>query len=130
MPTSWVLLACKTIDFVRTLHNKLSIVQLSGDPILIEYEATMNRPYVTSIERSGIEKGLDRGLMAERALLRSLTQKRFGEDCAGRLERLLAAADAPEQLVEVGEWIIDCETGEALLKSVREWARGRKPDDR
>ena len=97
---------------------------------LIEYEATMSRPYVTSIERSGIEKGLDRGLMAERALLLRQTSRRFGEACARRLDLLLAAADAPEQLVEVGEWIIDCDTGEALLARVREWTGGRERGDK
>jgi hypothetical protein len=85
---------------------------------LTEYEARTSRLYVTSIERSDIE----RGLMAERALLLRLTSRRFGDACAGQLERLLAAADDPEQLVEVGEWIIDCET---LLARVQEWAGGQ-----
>jgi hypothetical protein len=101
---------------------------------LKEYEASMSRPYVTSIERSGIEKGvqqgiqqgiqegLERGLAAERALLRRLTLRRFGEPCAEQLERLFESVDDPDRLAEVGEWLIDYDGRDAFLERVREWA--------
>ncbi|MEN8261557.1 MAG: hypothetical protein ABFS02_13445 [Pseudomonadota bacterium] len=127
-----VLELSRFIDWLLVLPDGLS--QRFQDQ-LKDYEATMGTPYITSIERSGIakgiqqgiergieqgiEQGLERGLVAERALLRRLTQRRFGEVCAGQLEELLQSVDDPERLAEVGEWIIDCETGEAFLARVR-----------
>ena len=42
---------------------------------LEDYEASMSTPYITSIERRGIEKGMQRG---EATLLKQLLIKRFG----------------------------------------------------
>jgi len=94
---------------------------------LKEYEANMGTPYITSIERSGIAKGIEQGIeqglargrAAERALLRRQARSRFGETCAGQLEQLIEAVDDPDRLADIGEWIIDCESGEALLLRVR-----------
>ena len=44
------------------------------------YEATMSTPYITSIERRGIEKGIEQGFEEHaRATLRRLLAQRFGE---------------------------------------------------
>lgn len=50
---------------------------------LAEYEASMGNPYITSIERLGIQQGIQQG---ERALLARMLTKRFGPlpDWAGR----------------------------------------------
>ena len=72
--------------------------------------------------QKGMRQGLERGLMAERALLCRLTRRRFGKSCAEQLERLLELVYNPERLAEVGEWIIDCETGDEFLAWVRKWA--------
>jgi hypothetical protein len=101
---------------------------------LADYEAAMSTPYITSIERRGIEKGIEqgvrqgrmegerqglaRGLAAERTLLRRLAERRFGEATATHFAALVEPIDDPEQLAEVGEWIIDCGTGEDLLARV------------
>ena len=58
-------------------------------------------------------------LAAERALLRRMTQKRFGDTCAQALAPLLAKRRTPEALEEVGEWIVTYDTGEAFLARVQ-----------
>ena len=63
----------------------------------------------------GIEQGLERGLSAERELLSRQARRKFGADTAQRLAGLLATVDDTDRLVQVGEWIIDCETGERLI---------------
>jgi len=97
---------------------------------LKEYEATMSRPYVTSVERSGIEEGFQQGrafgLMKERALLCSQARQRFGQTCAEQLEHLLALVDDIDRLADVGKWIIGCETDEEFLARVRQWAGAGK----
>ena len=98
--------------FGQRFHNRLK-----------EYEANMGTPYITRIERSGIAKGIEqglaRGMAAERALLRRQARSRFGETCAGRLEQLIEAVEYPDRLADIGEWIIDCESGDAFLLRVR-----------
>ena len=63
----------------------------------------------------GIERGLERGLVAERALLCRLAARKFGAGTVERLADLLAPIDDTARLAQVGEWIIDCETGERLI---------------
>ena len=42
------------------------------------YETVEHMPYVTSVERIGIRKGIQQGLQRERLLLLRQTRKRFG----------------------------------------------------
>lgn len=69
--------------------------------------------------QEGLQQGLQQGLAAERALLLRLVQKRFGEAYALALAPLLEARESQEELTEVGEWIVTCDTGEALLARAR-----------
>ena len=43
------------------------------------------------------------------------TERKFGADAAGRLAALLAGIEDPERLADVGEWIIDCASGDELI---------------
>ena len=63
----------------------------------------------------GIERGLEQGLAAERDLLCRLAARKFGAGTAERLAGVLAPIDDTGRLAQVGEWIIDCATGEALM---------------
>ena len=63
----------------------------------------------------GIERGRAEGQAEERALLRRLAVRKFDADTAERLSGLLDGVTDPERLTEIGEWIIECETGAELL---------------
>ena len=65
------------------------------------------------------EEGLQQGLAAERALLLRQARKRFGDACTQALAPLLERRDNPEELAEVGEWIVTYDIGEALLARIR-----------
>jgi hypothetical protein len=80
---------------------------------LAEYEAAMSTPYITSIERLGIQQG-------ERALLRRQIQHRFGPALAQQLETLLQKIDDPDHLADIGEWVLDYKSGDELLARVRQ----------
>ena len=71
------------------------------------------------IEHQGIERGIEQGLEDQRALLRSLTARKFGAVTAGRALPLLAKVSESERLAQVGGWIIECGTGEELLDRVQ-----------
>ena len=63
----------------------------------------------------GMRDGLDRGRAEERELLRRQAAVRFGADTATRLSQELAGITDPEQLAEVGVWLVACDSGEELL---------------
>ena len=67
------------------------------------------------IER-GIEQGIARGLADERALLRRQAARKFDAATAAVLARRLEAVTDAHRLAEVGDWIIDCDTGADLLE--------------
>ena len=74
----------------------------------------------------GLQRGLYKGrvqerlraLSAERALLRRLALRQYDSATAEQLTALLQPITDPEQLADIGEWIIDCETGDELLGRV------------
>ena len=59
--------------------------------------------------------GLEQGLEQERALLARQAARKFGAGTAERLAALLGGIDDPERLAEIGEAVIDCADGAALL---------------
>ena len=58
-------------------------------------------------------------LEGQRELLKGLAQNRFGAETADNLERHLAAIIEHEQLLSVGDWILDCTSGSELLDRVQ-----------
>ena len=61
------------------------------------------------------EQGRAEVVEHERVLLLRQTERKFGADVAGRLAALLAGIEDPERLADVGEWIIDCASGDELI---------------
>ena len=90
---------------------------------LIEYEAAMSTPYITSVERQGIEKGvlqgLQRGLDAERTLLHRLAHRRVVASPAEQLVELLRTVEDLDRLTDIGEWVIESETGPEFIERVQ-----------
>ena len=64
----------------------------------------------------GIERGIEQGLADERALLRRQAARKFDVATAAALARRLEAVTDAHRLAEVGDWIIDCDTGADLLE--------------
>ena len=71
-----------------------------------------------------LQQGVEQGLAHERALLRRLATSRFGAQTAERLSGVLADIADPEDLAEVGEWLVRCETGSEFLARVDPEAAG------
>ena len=63
----------------------------------------------------GIEQGIERGIAAERELLCRLAARKFGTGAGERLAGVLAQVGDTNRLAQVGDWIIDCATGESLI---------------
>lgn len=66
-------------------------------------------------ERRAQERGREQGLEQERALLVRLAARKFGAETAERLAELLGGIDDADCLAEIGEAVIDCADGDALL---------------
>ena len=73
------------------------------------------RAWQEAEREQGRAEGIEKGIEQERALLRRLIERKFGADTAGRAAPLLAGIGEPERLADVGEWIIDCATGDELI---------------
>ena len=52
------------------------------------------------------------------AVMRRLAARKFGPETADRLAERLTKVEDPERVVEVGEWLLECDSGEALLARV------------
>ena len=52
-------------------------------------------------------------------VLRRLATRRFGEETAGRLSRLLKELSAAEDIGEVSDALLECGTGEEFIERVR-----------
>lgn len=64
----------------------------------------------------GVQRGLAEGAARGRvALLGRITERRFGPGVAGQLTALLADESNLSRLDDVGDWLMECDTGEALL---------------
>jgi len=80
-------------------------------------------------EQQGIEKGRQEGrregrqagkLEAERAMLQRQARRRFGDECADRLESLLARIDDPALLLDLGDCLIEAGDAGDFMKRVVE----------
>ena len=60
-------------------------------------------------------EGRAEGIAAERELLCRLAMRKFDAGTAERLSDLLAGVGDTRRLAEVGDWIIDCATGDDLI---------------
>ena len=72
----------------------------------------------------GLEQGLEQGvaqgrIQGERLMLIRQSRLRFGAMTADALAPLLDRVDDPESLAQIGEWIIQCPSGEVFLARVR-----------
>ena len=64
----------------------------------------------------GRAEGLREG---ERALLRRQAARRFGVSAGDALAELMAGEQDAERLAELGDLVLDCESGEELLRQGR-----------
>ena len=79
----------------------------------------VERGRAEGVER-GRAEGAAHGLAQGRvALLRRQVEWRFGADVAGQASSLLAEVTDVARLDEAGKWLLECDTGEALLARLR-----------
>ena len=67
----------------------------------------------------GRAEGRAEGLKNERSTLLHMVRLRFDAETADALAPLLEPVNDPEELTQIGEWIILCASGEDLLNRVR-----------
>ena len=66
-------------------------------------------------QQRGMERGLEQGRAEERAaLVLRLAARRFGREAARQLERMMRSMGA-EQLAQVGDAVVDCDTADEFL---------------
>ena len=79
-------------------------------------------------ERSeGRAEGRADGRARQVELMRRMAARKFGYDTAAHLAERLEHVHDSERVAEIGEWLIECESGEALLERL-EGVGSRLPD--
>lgn len=68
----------------------------------------------------GLQKGIVQARQESRLMLIRQAHVKFGAETANALLGLLERINDAEQLAQVGEWILQCPSGEDLLAQVRE----------
>lgn len=109
----------RCIDWLLQLPPALED-QLWSD--LKAYEEVEKMPYVTSVERIGIRKGLQQGLQHQRHALLRQVGKRFGAEVAEQSAPLLERIDDFQPLEDLFEQLLDSADGEAWLQALRQTA--------
>ena len=71
----------------------------------------------------GLERGIEQGRAEERALLCRWAERKFGPGTSARLAGLLDRLAAPDQLGEVGDWLLECDTGADLIARTERMVR-------
>ena len=72
-------------------------------------------PYVTSVERIGLEKGLEQGLASECRMLERIAKQRYGAPVVEQVRALLEQVKDLNKLESIGEWIIEYERSEDFI---------------
>ena len=101
-------------EFERALERKRGGAEMPTlmDARAMEWEARV------------MERGREQGIVQGRAegrrdLLCRQAERRFGPETAARLAEHMAEAGGVEELLQVGDWILDCTTGRELLDRCR-----------
>jgi len=95
-----------------------------GEDMTAMLDATLARWEEAKVAE-GVQRGLAEGVAQGRvALLRRQAQRRFGAEVAGQVKALLADVSDTARLDEAGEWLVECDTGEALLERLSAMVRG------
>ncbi len=83
-------------------------------------EPTMLEEAITEWRQAALAEGRSEGLReGERTLLRQLTVRRFGASAGDALAALMADEQDAGRLAELGNLVVDCESGEELLRQGR-----------
>ena len=85
---------------------------------LVERAAEWSKEWLKEGIQQGIEQGIEQGIGRERALLCRMTASRFGLPTAERLAELLAPITDAEHLADIGDWLVQCDTGADFLARV------------
>ena len=96
------------------------LAQRRGGHMTAMLDATLAR-----WEKAKIAEGVERGAAQGRvALLGRQAERRFGTGVADQLKALLADVSDLSRLDEAGEWLLECDTGAALLTRLRAGTHG------
>ena len=100
-------------------ENRLRQAQRGGKTMPTLMEATWDawfEEHDAQISAQAREQGLTQGFAeGSSRMLRRQAERRFGAQTAERLSALLGGV-AADRLVEVGDWMLACETGDELLQ--------------
>ena len=98
---------------------KLEIPKLANVREAVAMLHQVGIDWSAKLRAEGRMEGLTEGRAeGQIAVMRRQVARKFGPETADRLAERLAKIPDPERLGEVGEWLLECESGEELLARV------------
>ena len=110
-------------EWIRLVFGQrgLDVSELPSRPQLEEVQTMLAdrvNAWFDEAEEKGFERGIETGRAEERALLCRMAARKFDAETAEQLAETLDRVARPDDLAEIGEAIIECDTGAVLL----DWA--------
>ncbi|MDE2678027.1 MAG: hypothetical protein OXI76_08990, partial [Gemmatimonadota bacterium] len=97
-----------------------SISALRDYPARLKKGGAKTMAEVVDRFRQGMDELVRKGArQGEARVLRRQVTRRFGEDTAGRLSRILDEPPAPEDIDRVTDALVECATGDEFIERVR-----------
>ena len=109
--------AAALADWRRALLNEEGGMNTLAERVR-EWEADLLQRGIERGLQQGIERGLGQGIERQHTLLCRQAERKFGPVTARELAARIGDVTDAERLAEVGDWIIDCDAGTALLERV------------
>ena len=102
----------------RVLMPAKTEEQLALDINSLEEINHMLSENVQEWNQQWIQQGLEQGLEQEKILLYRLINKRFGKNVQHLARLKIQKTYSPKSLETIGDWIIDCKTGEEFMNNL------------
>ena len=102
----------ETLMEARTREFEERAVARGREQAFEEME-TLMEARTREFEERAVARGIAEG---ERMLLRRQTERRFGAETAAQISELLSEVEDAEDLIKVGDWVVECRTGDELLE--------------
>ena len=109
---------------------KLEIPKLANVREAVAMLHQVGIDWSAKLRAEGRVEGMTEGRMeGQIAVMRRLAARKFGPETADRLTERLTKVEDPERVVEVGEWLLDCGSGEELLARVARLCEAAAAED-
>jgi predicted transposase/invertase (TIGR01784 family) len=98
--------------------NELTEIRVMLAGKMEQWEKEWSQQAIMQGLEKGLEQGLEQGLEHEKTLLYRLIERRYGKHSLKKSRLIIQSISTVKVLEQIGDWIIDCETGQDFLNKL------------